>query len=210
MKVLYFIAKYLLVIPFCKICFWLTVKGKKNIPKKGPYIIACNHQSVLDIVFLIYMCRRQVHFIAKKEIFKNKFIAKILKGVGIIPVDRHSMLSGYSSLNGAVEYLKKGKVVALFPQGTRCEGQNPLDTPIKSGVAVMSKWSNAVVLPVFVKTKGYKTKFFRKATLCVGEPIAYHDSPNSTPSESYHAFAKEIMEAVCSFDNNNTDNARSN
>ena len=71
MKILYFIAKYLLVVPFCKICFWLTIKGKKNIPKKGPYIIACNHQSVLDIVFLIYMCRRQVHFIAKKEIFKK-------------------------------------------------------------------------------------------------------------------------------------------
>jgi len=202
MKVLYFIAKYLLLIPFCKICFWLTFKGKKNLPKKGPYIIACNHQSIIDIMFLICLCRYQVHFIAKKEIFKNKLISKILLSVGIIPVDRHSVLSGYSSLNGAIDFLKKGKVVALFPQGTRCEGKNPLETSIKSGVAVMSKWSEAKVVPVFIKTKGYRTKFFRKATVCIGEPMSYHETPNLSSTENYHAFAHEIMETICSFDDN--------
>jgi 1-acyl-sn-glycerol-3-phosphate acyltransferase len=210
MKVLYFIAKYLVIIPFCKIFFWLNIEGKKNLPKKGGYILACNHQSTLDVIFLMCLCRHQVHFIAKKELFKNKFIAKILRGAGIIPVDRTSVLSGYSSLNEAIHYLKNDKVVAIFPQGTRCKGQNPMSTNIKSGVSVMAKWGNKQVVPIFIKTKGYKTKLFHKASVFIGQPITYQDDPNKNQIENYRIFAKDVMLSICSFDNtNNEENNKS-
>ena len=151
----YKIVKPLLIFLFY-ILFRPTVVGRENIPKKGPVVLAGNHTKWLDPEMLCAVVRgRQVHFLAKIELFKGP-VSIITKGMGSIPVDRKTHDKG--ALNSAIESLNEGLCIGIFPEGT-INRTDDVIMPFKIGAVKMSYEANAEIVP-FVITGKYK--LFRK------------------------------------------------
>ena len=129
-----------------------TVVGRENIPKKGPLVLAGNHTKWVDPEEICAVVRgRQVHFLAKIELFKGKTLP-IVKGMGAIPVDRKNHNTG--ALHYAIEALKAGLCIGIFPEGT-INRTDDVIMPFKEGAAKMAVEADATLVP-FVITGGYK------------------------------------------------------
>lgn len=97
--------------------FRIRVHGIENIPKDEKYIICANHKSFLDPIFVALAINRQVHFIAKKELFEIPILKNILKKLNAIPAQRDG--KDLSVLRDSIKLIKKGKILGIFPEGTR-------------------------------------------------------------------------------------------
>ena len=97
--------------------FRIKVHGIENIPKDEKYIICANHKSFLDPIFVALAINRQVHFIAKKELFEIPILKNILKKLNAIPAQRDG--KDLSVLRDSIKLIKKGKILGIFPEGTR-------------------------------------------------------------------------------------------
>jgi len=98
--------------------FWrVEVKGIDNIPKNGGLILASNHVSYLDPIVLGISIKRKIYFIAKKEAFNNFFGSLLLHNLNAFPVDRGK--TDILAFKKAINILKEGKILGIFPEGTR-------------------------------------------------------------------------------------------
>lgn len=144
---LYFFTKVLI-----KCAFYLTggvkTRGLSNVPKEGPLIIVSNHQSILDPLVIMAFIPRELRFLAAAYLFKIPGLNFLLKSYGAIPVN-DTERGDVSSLKKALRILKKGGVVALFPEGgVSVDGKL---RPFKPGFAYLALKSEAAVLPVAIK-----------------------------------------------------------
>ena len=179
--------------------FALSVEGEEHVPKQGPIILAPNHVSNLDPVLVGIAMRRRVHFMAKKELFRNPLIGWFLRAVQAYPVTRERV--DPSTLKRTLSFLAAGRVVMMFPEGTRGDGRAL--RPAKPGIAVVAARSGAVVVPVFhwgaeqVLPRG--SRRVRRVPLRVrfGPPLRF--PPNVRPDrEALEAFGREVMERIAS------------
>lgn len=123
--------------------------GVENIPKKGRIILAGNHNYNLDGAFLISSTKRNIHFLAKIELFKG--IKKIFfNNLGLIPVDRSK--KNHKSLEIAYEYLNNDMVIGIFPEGTFGKGKI---LPFKLGAVKMAYETKSQIIP-FAITGDFK------------------------------------------------------
>jgi 1-acyl-sn-glycerol-3-phosphate acyltransferase len=126
-----------------KLYFNLTIVGIENVPKTGGVIVAPNHKSGLDIPIVGRALPRKMYTLAKKELFTNKIIAWYLKTMGGIPLKRNA--ADIDSLRLAINVLKEGKPLLMFPEGTRSE-TDKLGVP-KKGFIFISYKAKAPILP---------------------------------------------------------------
>lgn len=125
--------------------FWpIKIKGKNNFNKKGPLIFAANHVSYLDPIVLGTANKRQIHFIAKKEIFEVPILGIIVKCLGAIPVDRKR--ANLISIKKSLKILKEGKILGIFPEGTRSLNGHLLE--FNAGLIKIAFKSNAPIIPI--------------------------------------------------------------
>lgn len=197
-SVFYRILRFLLVAPIWLI-FRIRWKNRKNEPKRceGPYLVCANHQTALDVVFLAAVLKRQQpHFMAKAELFKVPVFGWICRKLGAFPVSRGR--GDVGAIKRSVDLLKSGRSVGLFPQGTRCAEQNPRDCKIKFGAGMIAARAGVQVLPVHIKMKDYKWKFFRRVQVIVGEPIPF-EAFNYQEGESgeYARITEMIYDEIC-------------
>lgn len=141
------------------------VYGKENIVKHNT-VYMCNHQSITDMVILLAHLPSNTHFIAKKEIFKNKFFAWVLKQVRVFPVDRET--ADLKAIKHACNLLKEGKNLMIFPQGTRTDSPKIKLEEMHSGVGMFALKNQSTVIPMMFKEK---PKFFKKNTLYMGKAL---------------------------------------
>ena len=197
-SVFYVIIRTLLVIP-AKLLFRVRVVGRKNEPKRkdGVYLVCGNHQTVLDPVFLcIALRRQQPHFMAKAELFRVPVLGRLVRWLGAYPVSRGR--GDVGAIKHAIHLLDSGRSIGLFPQGTRCAGQDPRDTKAKNGAAMIASHANAQILPVHIKMKDYTWKFFRRVTIVIGEPIPFsHFAYDKEKPGEYARISGEIFEEIC-------------
>ncbi len=147
----------------------IKASGTENIPKDGGFLICANHIAAKDVILIAACSTRQIRFIAKKELFKVPILGGLIKRFGAIKLDRGG--SDVGAIKKAVELAKNGEAVAIFPQGHRYPGVNPADTPTKNGAALIAYHTGCDILPVCIKTKNNKYKFFRKVEIIFGRPI---------------------------------------
>jgi 1-acyl-sn-glycerol-3-phosphate acyltransferase len=141
-KILMFIAGPLVKLYFKK----PFVEGVENVAKDGPLIVVANHNAAIDSLILPLLFPRQIHFMGKDDYFNGKGIkGKLLKlffvSMGVFPVNRQGGESALAALNSSVEVLKQGKVMGLFPEGTR--GEDNKLYKFHTGVARIGLEANA-------------------------------------------------------------------
>src|SRR5215472_1869894 len=100
-----------------QILFRLRVIGWENFNVEGPAIIAANHQSYLDPPIIGVACRRELHYLARNTLFKNRLLGWILTEVNAIPVDRDR--GDVGAFRAVLKLLKDGHRTVIFPEGTR-------------------------------------------------------------------------------------------
>ena len=156
-----------IVRPIARLMFRIKCVGRENIPKEGAFVLCCNHTSMLDLVLLVALCPRAICFMAKKELFKNPILAKIFRGMGAFPVDRGN--NDLAAIRTACGVVKEGKVLGIFPEGTRYRDCKP-PREVKPGVAFVTVKTGADVVPVSIYKQG-KAFPLRRVTIRFGEPI---------------------------------------
>ena len=154
---------------FFLIFFRSLIVGREKIPKDGGVILAGNHRHIFDPCMPILSTKRPVHYMAKKELF-NSPIGWFFKVVGCIPVDRGH--DNTDSKEAALEVLREGEVLGIFPEGTRNKSLNGL-LPFKYGAVSMSNKSGALIVP-FAITGKYRL-FNNKLTVRFGEGFVASD-----------------------------------
>lgn len=128
------------------------IKGIENIPKNENYILAGNHTKWLDPVMLVAIVKDEIHFLAKDSLFKG-ITKPIVKGMGAIPVNRK--IHDHQALENAIDVLRKGAVIGIFPEGTINREKKEPTLPFKIGAVKMANTTNTKIIP-FVITGKYK------------------------------------------------------
>ena len=114
--------------PVAAVWYRFKVTGAEYVPTEGPAIIAPNHKSFYDSFFVGLATKRHLHFMAKTELFEGKS-APLLSGLGAFPVRRGT--ADPDALETARYHLDHGRVLALFPEGTRHRHPEQLRAPHK-------------------------------------------------------------------------------
>ena len=185
--------------PLVRCVMRTRVVGAENIPQTPgdpPLILCCNHISNWDPVLLEVVQPRHVYFMAKAELFKVPVLGFLVRKLGAYPVSRGK--NDVGAVKRTVKLLESGRTVGMFPQGTRCPLREPRDCKIKFGAGLITAHTGAKVLPVHIKMKNYKWKFFRRVDVIIGEPIpfeAFHYQQGV--SGEYARITQQIYDEIC-------------
>ena len=151
-----------------KLVFNIHVSGIEHVDDGGGLILISNHQSNWDPVFLGMNLKRRLHFMAKSELFSLPFLSFIIKKLGAFPVKRG--FCGEKAIDVAVDLIKSGKVLAMFPEGHRSKNGNILK--FKTGVVRIALKGNFKILPCSIIYK--KGKIRRKIFINYGQAFYLH------------------------------------
>lgn len=178
----YWLMKNVIAGPLLKGIFRPWVTGADNIPKEGPVILASNHLSFVDSVFLPICIERDMVFLAKSEYFTTKGLKGwatkwFMKGTGMLPIDRSGGKASEASLNTGLRVLTEGRVLGIYPEGTRSPDGKLYRG--RTGIARMVLESGVPVVPVaMIDTEkvmpiGAKWPKMRRPGIIFGEPLDF-------------------------------------
>jgi len=168
----------------------LFVIGKENIPKDNQYVVTCTHESYNEVIMLgMAIYPNQIHYMAKKELFSNKWGGKFLTALNAFPVDREN--PGPSTLKRPIKLLKENKTVGIFPTGHRTSAEG---APLKRGAATIAMLGKAPILPAaYVGPKKLHGLVTGQALIKFGEPIDTSNLPKDLKkNEKVDYLTKEI------------------
>lgn len=153
------------LLPFFKLIYRMKYIGRENVPENGAYILASNHRLATDPIMLGMGVKRQVLFMAKEELFKNKFISWFLRKLGAFPVSRGKADTG--SIRHFEKALENGALMGIFIEGTRSKDGEFL--PPKNGCSLIAWDTKTPVIPVCHTKIGSRTVFH------FGKPLSLED-----------------------------------
>ncbi|MGW6335393.1 lysophospholipid acyltransferase family protein [Nocardia rhamnosiphila] len=167
-----------------------TVTGDENIPAVGGAVLAVNHTGYMDFTYAglpVRTPKRYIRFMAKSEVFDNKIAGPIMRALKHIPVDR---AAGADSYQAAVDYLRRGELVGVYPEATISRSFEIKD--LKSGAARMAIEAGVPIIPITiwgaqrVWTKGHPKRLGRTNTpisIAVGTPIQPYEPASELTAE---------------------------
>ncbi len=186
-----------------KLAFNFEVIGRDKIIEQGPAILAANHQSYLDPPMVGMACRREIYYLARKSLFRNRYFGWILRNVNALPVDLSQ--GDLSAIRTIIKLLKEGHRAAIFPEGTRSlTGEIQSARP---GIGMVVAKTMVPVVPIRLFgtfqawSKGGEVRPHR-VTLVVGNPIFFQeeDFPSQT-REVYQSIADRILRSITALQN---------
>ena len=148
--------------------FRMKVDGAENLPKEGPVLLCSNHLAKRDPVLLGVSQKRQVFYMAKEELFQNKFLGWLFRQLGAFPVKRGT--GGGDALEDAYALLSQNAVVGVFIEGHR--SKDGLLRKPKTGAALLAYETKAPVVPVCITAgDGGQPGVFKRTLIRFGKPI---------------------------------------
>jgi 1-acyl-sn-glycerol-3-phosphate acyltransferase len=183
-----------------KFLCWLVIKaflvmevsGKEHLPSRGGFIVASNHISNLDPVAVGVACPRPLLFLAKQELFRNRFFGMILRSVNAYPLKRAGM--DISAVKQALRWVRAGKALMIFPEGTRSHDGKLQKA--QEGIGFLALKLGVPVVPAYVtgtdRALPRGSKFLRRTRISVrfGEQISVERG------QAYSDVADAVMHAV--------------
>ena len=181
-KGIYFVLKHVLLGPVIKRVFRPKVVGLEYVPTEGPAIIASNHLSYADWLFMPLAVPRRVTFVAKSDYFvgrgvKGTFQRGFFKGTGQVPIDRSGGSASESALNAGKRVLERGELFGIYPEGTRSHDGRLYKG--RTGVARLALEAKVPVIPCGVigtdkvAPPGKIVASFSAPTVKFGEPLDF-------------------------------------
>ena len=169
------------------------VTGRENIPQEGGFLLCLNHCSALDPLYISAQIprKRNMHFLAKKELFSNKLLAAVIRGIGGIPIDRGNADLG--AVRSSLQLLKEGNGLGIFPQGTRSKDNTP--TPMLSGASMIALRAGVPVIPAYIDGP-YRP--FRRMELRIGAPLELSDFGRRCDKDTLEAATERIAASIWS------------
>ena len=147
----------------------VTCHDREKLDAEAPYVLISNHLHALDpVAVAMFIPKRQIIFLAKKELAANKLVTDLLTRAHTIFVDRHN--TDMNAMRTCMKAIRNKRILLIFPEGTRHhEGQME---QIENGASLIAMRSKAPIIPVYIDRK---LGFFRRTHMYVGDPIAYDD-----------------------------------
>lgn len=163
------------------------VYGFENVPKEGGFVIACTHNGYIDILNLgVSIHPREIHFMAKKQLFDIKGLGWLITKLNAFPVDREN--PGPSVIKIPRQLIKDGKIVGIFPSGTRSSE----NTELKAGAVTIAQLAKAQIVPAaYIGPKDVKAVFKReKGYLVYGKPFTVESGKEGREESIRHLEAE--------------------
>jgi 1-acyl-sn-glycerol-3-phosphate acyltransferase len=191
------------LIPLLTLLFRPKVTGLRNVPQSGPVIIASNHLSFSDSIFMPLVVPRKVTFLAKSEYFTSPGIKGLIKkltfiALGQVPVDRSGGRRSEAALLTGLDLLSQGSCIGIYPEGTRSPDGRLYRG--RTGIARLAIESGAAVVPVAmfntaeIQPTGQVVPNVRRVEMVFGEPL-YFDG-DSGDLKYLRQATDEIMAAI--------------
>jgi 1-acyl-sn-glycerol-3-phosphate acyltransferase len=198
----YWLCKYILLGPLLRLLFRPHVEGLENVPDDGPAILASNHLSFVDSLFLPLVVPRKVTFPAKSEYFTapgfKGFLSKLFfTAAGQIPIDRGSGSAAKATLETLKRMLDEGNLVGIYPEGTRSPDGRLYRG--KTGVARLVLESGALVVPCAhlntnqIQPLGSKMLKIMRVRIRIGKPL---DFSRYAGMESDRLVARSVTDEI--------------
>lgn len=174
--------KYIVIGPLLKAIFRPWIVGRRNIPVEGGAILASNHLSFADSVFLPLMIDRQMSFLAKSDYFTGRGIRGwatrvFFKATGQIPIDRSGGKASEASLNTGLSVLANDDLLGIYPEGTRSPDGRLYRG--RTGIARMALEARVPVIPVVmvdtdtIMPIGKRMPRIGRVGVVIGEPLDF-------------------------------------
>jgi len=183
----YIFVKYVIG-PFILLFWRPRVINRKGLNIKGPAIFICNHISMADPLLIALIARRNIHYMAKKELFEKPINRWFFKALFAFPINRSS--ADLASLRNAMKLLDKGKVFGIFPEGKRAVTFE-LDE-LENGAAFLAIRSGAPIVPMYIHPNSYRS---HRPKVIVGETIHGREVVASIPRSEQAAALTAILES---------------
>jgi 1-acyl-sn-glycerol-3-phosphate acyltransferase len=145
---MYWLLKHIFLGPFLRLLYRPKAKGLENIPGDGPVILASNHVSFIDSMFIPLVIKRKVVFLGKADYFTSAKTAWFFRAAGVIPIRREGGSASEAAIQAGVRELRGGHVVGIYPEGTRSPDGRLYRG--KTGVARMALLARCPVVPIAV------------------------------------------------------------
>jgi 1-acyl-sn-glycerol-3-phosphate acyltransferase len=157
---------------FLSLIFRIRWHNSENVPENGAALLFSNHVGQFDMFLIAIKIKRWIYWMAKEELYKIRLLAVWLKGVGAFPVKRNT--SDIRSARTVFKLLKEGKIVGIFPEGTRQKKWKSDLKSVKSGAALFALKAGVPLVPVAIKGD---YKLFRKIDVYYGKPYRLYEEP---------------------------------
>ena len=191
------------LIPILTLLFRPKVTGLRNVPQSGPVIIASNHLSFSDSIFMPLVVPRKVTFLAKSEYFTSPGIKGFIKKItfialGQVPVDRSGGRRSEAALLTGLDLLREGACIGIYPEGTRSPDGKLYKG--RTGIARMAIESGAAIVPVAmfntaeIQPTGQVVPKVRRVEMIFGEPLYF--AGDSTDLKVLREITDEIMDKI--------------
>ncbi len=194
----YLIIKFSSLI-FFKLYLGFKVYGKENIPKSDAFILAANHASYIDPLLLAASFRRPLHFMARERLLKAGLTGRLLRYANTISVKRHGM--DMSAIKKSLAVLREGKILAVFPEGTRSKDRKL--KMAKPGTGFIVSKTKVPVVPAYIEgsfdaqPRSLRTLNRHPVNIYIGRPVYFDEETIKTYGDSpYQGIGDEIMRRI--------------
>ncbi len=189
--------------PILMLLFRPKVSGLRNVPNVGPVIIASNHLSFSDSIFMPLVVPRKVTFMAKSEYFTSPGIKGFIKkltfiALGQVPVDRSGGRRSEAAIKTGLALLAEDNCIGIYPEGTRSPDGRLYKG--RTGIARMAIDSGAPIVPVAmfntaeIQPTGQIVPKVRRVEMVFGEPMTF--TGDSSDLQHLRAVTDQIMQAI--------------